>query len=372
MQKKMLAVLGLMLGITRVLFGQAETERLNGYQLFNPPYFSISEAWHFDLGKGNFLELELTQRSELPRFQNVDSLLLVFLADMKPFSDSLSDPLSGKHIYYRVDSAGRKMVHIGQTQPTGSTFLLGEGDPSLLRLRQDTIQILLQAPAPGSGGKGTPQVLYDRLTLVLNRYDQLEGLVSSGLNGKIREIGTGRDKKYDQDFEGGGRLASDHSITIKKEGVYTAPPNGNYLEIQGQVGVQNFKNYFATSVPLGATLGFKNGWNIHFVSAYWEPLFLFAPDQQGHLHTYRNDMVVLGYGFGRTDTKTLKPVLGNFNFSLGWFVHREGDFFTGSSFRLTGGELELPAYRLVIRPGIYFNDFFKGVTPTLQIAFKFL
>ena len=67
-------------------------------QLFELPYFSIGSAWHFDLGKGNYLELELADNSQLSRFLNVDSMLLVFLDDMKPFRDSLSDPVSGKRI----------------------------------------------------------------------------------------------------------------------------------------------------------------------------------------------------------------------------------------------------------------------------------
>ena len=367
MQKKFATMLGMLLGITGILCAQQKPGDTPEDRVFELPYLSIGAAWHFDLGKGNYFELELTDRSQLSRFQNIDSLLITFLSDMKPFRDSLSDPVTGKRIDYLIDSVGRKMVHIRETRPSGSSFLLEDDQPSLLRIRQDTVHILLQAPPDIKIG-----VRYDRLTVVINRYDQLQNLITTGLNDKVRELGTGSDKKYDHDFGGGGRLISDHSITIKKEGMYSSPPNGNYLELQGLVGIQNFKNFFAPSVMLGSTLGFKGDWNIHLISAYWEPLFLFAPDQQGHLHTYRNDLVVVGYGFGHTDKETLKPVQGNLNFSLGWFVHREGDFFTGSSFRLTAGELELPNYRIVIRPGIYFNDFFKGVTPTLQFSFKFL
>ena len=367
MQKKFAAMLGLLLGITGILCAQEKAGDTPEDRAFGLPYFSIKNAWHIDLGHGIYLELELTDRSQLARFQNVDSLLMAFLADMKPFRDSLSDPVTGKRVDYLVDSAGRKMVRIRETRPAGNSYLLEDDQPALLRMRQDTLYILLQAPyASWSGTR------YNRLTVVINRWDQLQNLVTTGLNDKMRELGKTGNRTYDHDFGGGGRMVSDHSITIKREGMYKTPPNGNYLELQGLVGIQNYKNDFAPSVHLGTTLGFKSGWNIHFVSAYWEPIFLFAPDQLGHLHTYRNDMVVVAYGYGRTDKKTFKPVLGNMNFSLGWVVHREGDFFTGSSFRLTAGELGLPKFRMVIRPGIYFNDFFKGVTPTLQFSFKFL
>src|SRR6185312_238640 len=35
-------------------------------QLFDLPYFSIADAWHFDLGKGNYMELELADHSQMP------------------------------------------------------------------------------------------------------------------------------------------------------------------------------------------------------------------------------------------------------------------------------------------------------------------
>ena len=366
MQKKFAAMLGLLLSITGMLCAQQKPGESPDGQLFEIPYFSIGAAWHIELGKGVYLELELTDRSQLARFQNVDSLLMAFIGDMKALQDSLSDPVTGKRIDYFVDSAGRKMVRIRERRPSGSNYLLGDDQPALLRTLRDTVHILLQAPSDLRVG-----VRYDRLTVVINRYDQLQGLIATGLNEKMRELGKTANRTYDHDFGGGGRMVSDHSITIKKEGIYSTPPNGNFLELQGLTGVQNFKNYFAPSVMLGTTLGFKSGWNIHLVSAYWEPLFLFAPDQTGHLHTYRNDLVEVGYGLGNIDKKTFRPVQGNLNFLFGWVVHREGDFFTGSSFRLMAGELNLDKYRIVIRPGIYFNDFFKGVTPTLQFAFKF-
>src|SRR6202012_4787707 len=103
-----------MLGITGGLYAQrADTSREPNP--FSLPYFSIQSAWHVTLGKGNYFELELAEHSGLSRFQNVDSLLLVFIGDMKPFRDSLADPLSGKRIDYLVDAAGRKMVHIRET-----------------------------------------------------------------------------------------------------------------------------------------------------------------------------------------------------------------------------------------------------------------
>jgi hypothetical protein len=371
MVKKITVILSLMLGIAGALRAQQKAGSSPEDQVFELPYFSISDAWHIDLGNGTYLELELVNISQLPRFQNVDSLLLAFLSDMKPFKDSLADPLSGKRIDYLMDCVGRKMVRIHETKPSGTSFLLGDEQPSLLRLRQDTICILLQAPRVEVSDKG-PSVSYSRLTLVLNRWDQLESLITAGLNSKMRELGIHRNRSYAADFGGGGYLVADPSVTIKREGFYSSKHNRDILELKGLVDVQNYKNYFAPSVTLGATTVFRHGWNNHSTSAFWEPLFLFAPDAQGHLHTYRNDLLVVGYAYERTDAKTLKPVQGNLNITFGWFFHREGDFFAKNSFRLTAGDLKLKNGWITIQPGIYFNDFFQGVTPTLRLSFKFL
>ena len=71
---------------------------------------------------------------------------------MKAFSDSLGDPLTGKRIDYLMDTTGVKKMRIRQTRLTGNTYLLEGGEPALLRVQQDTIFILLPAPAAGKPG----------------------------------------------------------------------------------------------------------------------------------------------------------------------------------------------------------------------------
>ncbi|HXB93756.1 MAG TPA: hypothetical protein VNU70_01315 [Puia sp.] len=371
MIKKIMTMLSLLLGLTGTLCAQEKAGSSHEDQLFELPYFSISSAWHIDLGKGNYIELELTGDSQFSRFLNMDSLLLVFLGDMKPFRDSLSDPVSGKRIDYLVDSAGRKIVRIRETRPSGASFLLGEEQPSLLRMQQDTIYILLQAPAAIPIRKEAgPR--YNRLTIVINRWDQLENLVSAGLNNKMQEFVPAPNHRYADDFGGGGHLISDPSVTIKREGPYAAGHSRDFVELEGVVDVQNYKNYFVPSVGLGASLGFKRGNETHLVGLLWEPNFIFGADAQGHQQTYRNDLLVFSYGFERIDPKTQKPVGLSPNISFGWFIHHEGELYEKNTYRLTTGSLKLMNGRIMIQPGIYFNDFFRGVTPTLRLSFKFL
>src|ERR1700744_5241769 len=162
---KTAAFLGLLLSLAASLCAQRNRPLPTPDDvLFSIPHYSIVNAVHIDLGKGNYLELELADNSQLSRFRNIDSLLLAFVNDMMPFKDPLSDPLSGKRVDYRIDTEGRRMVRIRESRSTGTTFLLSDHDPSLLRLRQDTAYILL----------AWKDDRFSRLTLVVNRYSELE------------------------------------------------------------------------------------------------------------------------------------------------------------------------------------------------------
>ena len=313
-------------------------------KLFALPPFSIKRNYHVDLGRGNQFQIEIGDSSDLLRIQNVDSILLVFLSDLKAFHDSIVDPLTVKRIDYRIENNGQKKLRIRQSRPAASTFLLDREGPAQLRLEQDTIYILMVF----AHGR---EMHYNRFGFFINQYSELEGLVTTGLNDKLRLI---KDK------------GKDPSITLSQ---YTH----DYLQLNGLVNIQNYKNYLTPSVSLGATIHLQCGFNLHDFSAYWQPLFLFSNDAHGQLQTYRNDFVVLRYSYDRSDDTHKKEITGLYtNISIGYLVRREGDFFNKHTFHLSAGDLELKSGKIVLQPMIYFNDFFKGVTPGLRLSFHAL
>lgn len=357
--------LGLLLSMAGPLFAQRNRPAaLPEDEFFDLPHYSILEAVHIDLGKGKYIELELVNSSQLNRFQNFDSLLLVFLSDMKPFKDSLADPLSGKRVDYRIDTAGRKMVRIRETRSPGTTFLLGD-DPSLLRLRQDTVFILLAEKA----GR------LNRLTIVLNRYSELETWITTGLNSKMQELAVSKDNRWAGDWNASGcpaYLIKDPSITMKDDSAYAGAHIHDYLELSSIIAVQNYKNYLTPSVALGAAIWLNRKNFSHEFGLFWEPVFLFGSDAHGRLQTYRNDLLVFRYALGESGTlkDPLLPVGLNTNISLGYFIRRSGNFFEKDSWRLTAGEAKLLGNRLLLQPCIYFNNLFKNVTPGLRLCYR--
>jgi hypothetical protein len=321
------------------------------------PPFSIKRVYHVDLGKGNQFQLEIGDTADLGRLQNVDSILLVFLSDLKAFRDTLADPLTVKRIDYLVETNGRKKLRIHQFRPEGSSFLLDGGEPARLRLQQDTIYILML-----SSQKGITR--YNRFGFFLNRYEELESLVTTGLDEKVRLIKEKGNWNYKH-----GRLTRDADPAITLD-----PYNKDYLQLDAFVNVQNYKNYFTPSVGLGATIHLQRGFNQHDFGAYWEPTFFFSTNGQGKGQIYRNDFLVVRYAYDRSDHKyDPSGAIGLYtNISIGYLIHHEGDYFPQHSFRLTAGDLTFQHGKLRLEPIIYFNDFFRGVTPGLRLSFRAL
>lgn len=370
-------MLGL-LSITGTLYAQpgvvfSNTKGTPDERLFSLPSFSINDEYRFELGKGNAMRLELTDGAELSRFENIDSLLLLFLGDMKAFRDSLSDPLTTKHIDYLIETSGQKKLRIRQTRPAASTFLLDSSEPAQLRLEQDTIYILIVSPAGQgrpSSGKAPRGRRYDRLGFFLNRYSELESYITSGLNRKIQLIRESKHKNYSWHTKNGRNyLVADPTISAVNALIH----NGNRLELNGFVAAQNYKNYFAPAFSLGASVELSHGFNTNIFGVYWEPVFLFAPNAQGRLQTYRNDFLVARFGFSKKDESGKEDgsnaALGFApSFSLAYLIGRQGSLVEPHTFRITLGSVKALKGGLHFDPCLYFNDFFKGVTPGIRLS----
>jgi hypothetical protein len=318
------------------------------------------------MGKGNSLCLELEDQEDLARFTNVDSLLMVFMADMKPFNDSLSDPLAWHVIDYVTDAAGKKKLRLQTFHPQASSFLLDQAEPASLRLEQDTIRIVLEYPA--STGRHHDGIRQDRLSLYLNDYHQLSNYITGGLNDKIRWL----QKNVKTYWVRKGKIWQ-----MEKDPVISAPqPAGyiamahDYLSSEIRLNVGNYKSYFAPSFALGIGLHFNNKESVRTFAFLWQPMFLFQTNAQGHLQTYRNEFLTVEIS---RDWKDKNPHMINLSpsVSFGWLVRRDGDFFEKNSYRLFLGHTKLAKDNLILQPGMYFHGFFKGVTPAVNIRLDF-
>lgn len=118
-------------------------------------------------------------------------------------------------------------------------------------------------------------------------------------------------------------------------------------------------NYAKTNGINGSRLG---------IGIYWEPQFSFRSDSAGKVQSSRNDFLTLRF------EERPNKALGNFELlstlSVGYLIRRSGNYFEKNTFRL--GLPGVATGRLQIEPELYFNDFFKNVSPGIRLSLKIL
>ena len=340
-----------------------------------PPNIIINRRFYINLDKGNKMQIELTDITDLNSLINIDSLLQVFAEDIAPLKDSISDPLTSKRIDYLTDAHGRKKIRIQQFQPKGASFLLNKGELSSLRTEQDTINItgIIANPQKPAQKISLTHPRYYHLTFYLNNVSELAGYMNGILREKIATIENNVNGKWPLILGGSSHyLKKDSTISADNYRGFARGGTSGYLNGFITVNVQNYKSWFVPSFSIGARLTLANRdrtfkWE---PGLFWEPHYLFAKDSQGKLHTYRNDFLTFTYGQGGvTDYDPRKDFWFSTVFSIGYLIHREGDFIDKNTFRVGAGKLKL--LKTTIEPSIYFNNFFKAVTPGIRISQSF-
>ena len=371
--KKTFIVLMLSISIQAELCAQSKSKEDKAFEV--PENIVINRRFYIDLEKGNKLTIELTDITDLQRIANIDSLVRVFANDLTPLKDSLSDPIASKRIDYVIDAQGRKKIRILRYPSRGDNYLLNNGELSSLKINQDTINIIgvITNPPKAQQKISLTNPRYYHLLFYLNNFDELAGYMNGVLAGKISTIQKQVNGRWPI-LKGGGShyLKPDKSIVADKPKGFTPAGTGDFLSGQVWINIQNYKSYFVPSFSLGLQLTMTNRertfkWQ---PGVYWEPHFLFQKDAQGKLRTYRNDFLTLTYGQGgTTDHDPRKDFSFSAVFSLGYLIHKSGDFIEESTFRFGAGKLKFS--KTTIEPSIYFDHFFKGVTPGIRISQSF-
>jgi hypothetical protein len=371
--KKVINVLVLLVSILPNLCAQTKDKSDKAFEV--PENIIITRRFYINLEKGNKLKIELTDITDLQRIANIDSLLQIFITDITPLKDSISDPLTSKRIDYLTDAQGRKKIRLQQFQPKGAAYLVSDGELASLRTEQDTLNIIGIIPNPPKAEQkiSLTHPRYYHLTFYLNNMNELAAYMHGILAEKIAIIQNDLNAKWPLILGGSSHyLSKDKSISADKPKGFTQQGTGDFLEAMIGVNVQNYKNYFVPSFSLGASLVLTNrDRTFKWVPGlFWEPHFLFAKDAQGKLRTYRNDFLTATYAQGgTTDYDPQKDFSFSAVFSLGYLIRREGELMDKNTFRLGAGKLKI--LKTTIEPSMYFNNFFKGVTPCIRISQRF-
>lgn len=371
--KKAISFLVLFMSIATSLCAQTSKKSDRVFQV--PEDIVIVRRYYIKLDNGNKLKIEVTDFSDLQRIANMDSLLEVFKKDMAVLKDSFSNLLTSKKVDFVTDAKGRKKIRFQQFEPPASAFLLDNGELASLRTEQDTINIIGVIPNPPAPfdrvNPNRPR--YYHLTFYLNNIGELAEYMNGSINKKIETLQNNIHDRWPTVLGTGYHyLKRDSTIYADHPKGFTNAGSGDFIAAMITVNLQNYKNYFVPSFSVGAKLVLTNRdrtfkWE---PGLFWEPHFLFAKDNHGNLHTYRNDFLTFTYGQGGiTDHDPRKDFSYSAVFSLGYLINRNGDFFEKNTFRFGAGKLKLT--KTTIEPSIYFNNFIKGVTPGIRISQSF-
>ncbi|QHS62913.1 hypothetical protein [Chitinophaga agri] len=362
-------LLMLLTGITGMLHAQ-ERPASNEDRIFDVPQQEINKRFLISLDKGGKMQVELVDMKDLARIGNIDSLLRIFLKDLAPLKDSLTDELSVKRIDYVMEPPVAKKIRFRQFRPAATSYLVQQGDIAALKLEQDTVHFIGMVPVPGK-----KEVHRFRISFFVNQLQDLSVYADGRLQAKLVSLRDNVHSDWVKDDKGMMHIRKDYMISARVTGG-GVNGHGDYLSFNGAVNIQNYKNYFVPSFTLGATavvgttLG--SGRRVHEFGAYWEPNFFFGKDAAGKLKTYRNDFITLVYGVGpaKRDQEKKEPYL-QFVTSVSYLIHRSGDYIEKNTFRVGIGRMSLFEGKTKIEPVIYFHDAFKGVTPGIRLIQSF-
>jgi len=363
----------LAMSITGDLFAQEKSDKVFSV----PGDYMFSRKFNMDLGMGNKLRMELGDINDLPRVYNVDSVLEIFVKDLHLLEDSLQDPLTSKRIDYMLGEDGINKIRFIQRQSQSSSFVAKQSELASLRIDQDTVIIVGTIPNPPKPHERININLprYYRINLFLNSIDELKGLMDGRITIKMKGLleNHGSAKWYGGTRGWGNyKLKTDPSITADlPRGIAGAPKD--FLAFNGNVAVQNYKKYFVPSFGVGASLVMSNRQRTfrREIGLVWEPMFAFSTDSTSKsLKTHMSQFLTLVLSQGmvkehdpRKETSFITTL------SISYLVSNAGDMFVDNTFRLGMGKLKVA--KTTIEPCLYFNDFFRGVTPSLRIAQSF-
>lgn len=371
--KKIISLLVLVTSINGKTIAQEEPPLTNADRIFNIPPGYLKRSFTVDLGKGNKMQIELSDIDDLKQFKNIDSLLRIFLQDMIPLKDSLADEMASRRIDYLTDDLGRKKIRIQLHKPAGSSFLMQQGNLSALKLEQDTVSFLgtYVYTVTSTLLKPFTEVRYYRLSFFVNQLSDLDSY--SDLNEKVSTIQKNHKSRWVKGEDGAWYIKKgDKSVYSNHQPAGYVSGTGDYLTSLSAINFQNYKNYFVPSASLGIGLVFNNGRMKKQLGLLWEPNFFFAKNTQGNLQTYRNDFLTFSYKRTALRKEVAIPAFSFVNeFSFGYLIRRSGNFYEKNTMRIGVGGVSLFNNKINLEPIIYFNNFFKGVTPGLKLSFNF-
>ena len=375
----LLATAGISGKLSAQFYDPAYLQMSRTEQVFNVNNASwLRHKFYINLGKGNHIILQVSDKSGLEKLMNLDSLIKDVYSRIILINDSLKNELTNKRIDFAIENNAITRMRFQEFQPKGNSYGFQNKEVVSLKIEQDTINVIgYYKTRPKWASKNSNNFISQpyRVVILLNNISELKDYLNSNMNVLTSQMKSDWDnykpwkprRNWDMKLMAVYNLNNPtlntkvHSISFQQAKLHIDP--------LVQVGVQNVRNLFGPSTGVGIDLYKFNTsvQELHF-QFLWEPFFFFEKNTIGKVNLMRNDFVTFQY----KNIREVKPVREKEalkyyqQFSLSYLVHRDGDYFNEHSFRIGFPGFQYRNISLI--PEFLFHDFFKQFTPSLKLS----
>ncbi len=331
--------------------------RLNS-DAFKKTYPGLLDATSFEvkLSKGNVLLLKAKKYSQLKLVQRPDSLVRLFWDEYRPAVVGMPEDTDGLSVYYILHDDEDPQLRWKKYPQSTTDFTVVDKELVRLKTVQDTLRIVVNKNNQAA-----------ELVLLANDLSDIPVLFDE-MREKTAFLFESMEKRtdpivLDRSPEVYGRYLGDRQVQLANFG-------SDMLMISPGASLGYIRGNWMTSLNAGFTFYLEKS-KLKPTFGYHHQYF-FGRDAEGKTQAFQNGFALAGLAFfKKSDTNIIgrKPVVQTGSLTLGYLVHRRGDYYEPNTWRITGSLNLTP--NLKVEPEIYFNGAFKNLSPGVRFTVGF-
>lgn len=336
-----------------------------------PNALNHHSKYSFDLGQENKLLVYARTVQDLQKFQNIDSVLARFAKDYNVLKTSLPENVNSKTVIYKPLSNEQYQLDLVEHASPKQRFQFktNGGEPLLLKTMQDTLLIIhsfLKPMETKSGEVKLNEHVY--FCLIVNNLEDIGKMViNGGINAYIQKALKDAEKYPHHDLMG-GHYKFNYTQSNSRSFRTVTKPNEDFLAIHPSIGLGVFQNQLVPNVQADFVFVPNKYKNIGYTLGGRTMFFTERNDLTQRVSIHSNDFVHAGitfYDFRRPKNGVVNTNHILFGAYLGHSVSRNGTIFDKNTWNFSMTITTKGMFK--IQPEIYFNGFFKSVTPGLRL-----
>jgi len=345
-------------------------------------FASLRHLFVIRLKNSNSVKIRIANKQGFEKLLNLDSIVISVAKNLALLKDSLQDEMTQKRIDYVNDSGSFVKIRIRQQRSNSTSFVLQADGPALMKIEQDSLNIV----GYQSGQMMNPSVTQGayirvsyQVSFLINDINKLEELADGTLNKIMQEL---KEQWDGLDNWSPKKNSSLYAYYNTPESKFITPMK-NQRSVKKwsfrpyiQLGLQNVNNILTGSAGVGIELAkripassnrFPLSSSTNRYQLFWEPYFFFDKLPENKFAMRRNDFVTFAVISESTTFFSSESKVEFKGFlSVGYLVHRSGNYFSDNTFKVGLPGASFKFVSLV--PEFIFHDLFKNFQPGLKLV----